>query len=159
MEAKKKKKKKAGCLQKNQAFHLVKPLFYIPLQEENTQEVISQSSSLMKSYSLVPRGLTTKKLLRRKNIFGKIFRARSCKSPVSPHCLCQEWFSYKLRRPCQSERQTQILSPHLPKSSNDYVKHSTLSWVNKNRRTKMKKGRTCVFEVEGESKRAVSPSP
>lgn len=58
---------------------------------------------------------------------------------MSPHCLFQEWFSYKLERPCQSERQMQIPGPHLPKSSNNYVKRSTLSQVNRKRRAKMQR--------------------
>lgn len=89
------------------------------------------------------------KLLRMKNIFGKIFRARSFKSPVSPHCLFQEWFSYKLKRPCQSEWQMQIPGPHLPKSSNDYVKCSTLSQQEEESKDAK---RTCVFEI-GETER------
>lgn len=33
----------------------------------------------------------------------------------------------------------QIPGPHLPKSSNDYVKHSTLSQVSRKRRAKMQR--------------------
>jgi len=124
---------------------LVKPLLYIPLQKEHTQNIISQSSSLMKIIlpwylgGLIKKKQPQQTAENQKHLWEDIHRARSFKSPVSPHHLSQEWFSYKPRRPCQSERQTQIPGPRLPTSSNDYIKRSTLSQVNRKRRAKMQR--------------------
>lgn len=126
MEAK--KKKKAGCLQKNQAFHLVKPLFYIPLQEENTQEVISQSSSLMKSYSLVPRGLTTKKIAEKEKHLWEDIQSKKLQEPSEP--------SLSLSGVVQLQTQTT-----LPKWAADADTKSTLTkeqqWLRKTLHTQL----------------------
>lgn len=57
----------------------------------------------------------------------------------------------------QSEQQMQIPGPHLPKSSNDYVKRSTLSQVNRKRRAKMQR-EELVYEV-GETERKAKEQP
>lgn len=92
--------------------------------------------------SLVPRGLRGKKnkLLRMKNIFGKIFTEQEASR--AQWALTVSFRSGSItnsKDPAPSEWQMQVPGPHLPTSSNDYVKCSMLRQVNGKRTAKMQR--------------------
>lgn len=73
-----------------------KNYFTIQLTQESCSS-LAPGRLMKKTHKL----LRTKKNQQKKHLWEDIHRARSFKSPVSPHCLFQEWFSYKLKEPAQ----------------------------------------------------------
>lgn len=99
--------------------------------------------------------LRTKK---KKTSLGRYSQSKKLQEPSEPSLSLSGVVQLQTQRPCPKERQVQIPGPHLPKSSSDCVKRSTLSQVSRRRRAKMQGEELICLEL-GRQKGKESNSP